>query len=52
MPDWMKKIEETFYNYAQKYDENIKELIKERELEISIEELEEILHDAKNMAVK
>ena len=48
MSDWMNKIEETFYNYTRKYDENIKELVKERGVEISNEELEEILHDAKN----
>jgi|GEM_PF-1258198 hypothetical protein len=52
MPDWMKKIEETFYSYAQRYDENIKELVKERQVEISLEELEEILQDAKNMVAK
>ena len=48
----MKKMKETFYNYAEKYDENIKDLIKEHNVEISIEELEEILADAKNISIK
>lgn len=48
----MQKMEETFYKYASKYDENIKSLIKKRNIEISIEELEEILRDAKNITVK
>ena len=46
----MNKLEETFYNYTEQYDENIKKLFKEREIEISMEELKEILHDAKNMS--
>lgn len=48
----MKKMKQTFYDYAEKYDENIKSLIKEHNIEISIEELEEILTDAKNISVK
>jgi hypothetical protein len=50
--DLIKKMEDLFYNYTEKYDENIKLLIKEREVEISMEELEEILADAKNITVK
>lgn len=50
--DIMRKIEEAFYDYVDRYDENIKTLIKERNVEISIEELDEILHDAKNVIVK
>ncbi|MFP4662037.1 MAG: hypothetical protein ACLFPF_07600 [Halanaerobiales bacterium] len=49
--DMMKKMEETFFKYAEKYDENIKTLVKEHNLEISVEELEEILADAKNITV-
>lgn len=48
----MKKMEDTFYKYAEKYDENIKDLVKERNIEISMEELEEILQDAKNISVR
>lgn len=50
--DLFKKLEETFLEYTQRYDENIKNLIKERQVEISIEELEEILDDAKNIVLK
>lgn len=46
-----KRLEETFFDYTKKYDENIKILIKKRGVEISTEELDEILHDAKNMTV-
>ena len=48
----MKKMEDTFFEYASKYDKNIKKLVKEKDVEISMEELEEILHDAKNISVK
>ena len=48
----MKKMEDAFYNYAEKYDKNIKSLMKERNVEISMEELDEILDDAKNISVK
>lgn len=47
--DLFSKMEETFYEYTKKYDQNIKSLIKDRGVELSIEELEEILHDAKMM---
>ena len=50
--DMMKKMKQAFFNYTQKYDENIKSLIKENNVEISIEELDEILADAKNITVK
>lgn len=50
--DIMKKMEETFFDYVEKYDENIKTLFKEHNVEVSMEELEEILHDAKNIIVK
>lgn len=50
--DIMKKMEKAFYDYVEKYDENIKVLFKERNVEISMEELDEILHDAKNIVVK
>ncbi len=50
--DMMKKMEQAFFNYAEKYDDNIKTLIKENNVEISIEELDEILADAKNITVK
>ncbi|HLV10394.1 MAG TPA: hypothetical protein VKY40_09300 [Halanaerobiales bacterium] len=52
MSAWMKKIEETFFNYTRKYDKNIKELVKKRGVEISNKELEEILHDAKNQVTE
>ncbi|MFW6282191.1 MAG: hypothetical protein ACOC1O_05305 [bacterium] len=47
--DIMKKMEEVFIDYAEKYDNNIKALIKERNVEISMEELNEILSDAKEI---
>lgn len=47
----MKRLEETFYDYTRQYDQNIKTLIKERGVEISMEELEEILNDAKHMVM-
>ncbi|MEJ6950609.1 hypothetical protein [Natronospora cellulosivora (SeqCode)] len=47
--DIMKKMEEAFMNYAEKYDENIRELFRKRDLEISMEELDEILEDAKEI---
>ncbi|MFW6306232.1 MAG: hypothetical protein ACOC1N_02485 [Bacillota bacterium] len=50
--DLIKKMEQTFFDYAVKYDNNIKALMKERDVEISIEELDEILADAKNITVK
>ncbi|MFP4016355.1 MAG: hypothetical protein ACLFUI_04930 [Halanaerobiales bacterium] len=50
--DLMKKMEEAFFDYATKYDENIKTLVQEHNIEISVEELEEILADAKNITVK
>ncbi|NLJ83730.1 MAG: hypothetical protein GX336_02340 [Halanaerobiaceae bacterium] len=50
--NWMKKVEDLFYNYTEKYDENIKTLMQEREVEITMEELNEILADAKNITVK
>lgn len=50
--DLMKKVEESFYDYTKKYDKNIKKLMKEHNVEISMEELEEILSDAKNISVK
>jgi len=43
------QLENSFYDYTNKYDENIKKIIKEREIEISTAELEEILQDAKNI---
>ena len=42
------KLEKTFFQYTQKYDDNIKSLVKERGIEMSMNELEEILDDAKN----
>ncbi|ACL69932.1 hypothetical protein [Halothermothrix orenii] len=45
---WIDMFEEIFYDYTKQYDENIKEIIIERNIELSIEELEEILKDAKN----
>jgi len=50
--DIMKKMEKTFFDYVEKYDENIKILFREHNVEVSMEELEEILHDAKNIIVK
>ncbi len=50
--NWMKKVEELFYSYTEKYDENIRLLMQEREVEITREELNEILADAKNITVK
>ena len=44
-------MEDLFYNYTEKYDENIKTLMQER-VEITMEELNEILVDAKNITVK
>lgn len=49
--DIMKKLENTFLNYTEQYDHNIKKLVKEKEVELSIEELEEILADAKNVTL-
>ena len=43
------KVEDLFYDYAQQYDQNIKKLIKQKDIEMSVEELEEVLEDAKNM---
>ena len=48
----LKKLEETFFDYTKKYDKNIKRLMKKREVELSTQELNEILHDAKNMLVE
>ena len=47
--DIMKKMEEAFIDYAKSYDKNIKSLMKERNVEISMEELDEILADAKEI---
>ncbi|QTL98334.1 hypothetical protein GM661_10260 [Iocasia frigidifontis] len=47
----MKKLEETFMEYTTVYDKNIKKLIKDRGVEISNQEIDEILHDAKYMTV-
>ncbi len=47
MEDIIKGLEQAFYEYTQKYDQNIKDIIKEKEIEISDGELEEILKDAK-----
>lgn len=49
---FMDKLEETFLDYTKKYDKNIKSLFKKKEVEISMEELQEILDDAKNITVK
>lgn len=49
--DYMKKLEETFMEYTTVYDKNIKKLINERGVEISNQEINEILHDAKYMTV-
>lgn len=43
------RLEKAFYEYTEKYDENIISLVKEREVEISVAELKEILQDAKNL---
>jgi hypothetical protein len=43
-----RRLEQTFLEYTQKYDSNIKTLVKERGIELSTNELEEILDDAKN----
>ena len=48
-PDLFNKVEEVFYDYASKYDENIKSLFEQRNIDISQEELQEILDKAKNM---
>ena len=45
--DILNQVEKIFYDYTQKYDENIKSIVKDREIELSIEELDEILEDAK-----
>lgn len=50
--DLMKRLESTFYQYTKNYDENIKKLIKERAIEVSMEEMDEILHDAKNLSTE
>ena len=36
-----------FYEYTEKYDKNIISLIKEKNIEISLDEIKEILSDAK-----
>lgn len=41
------KLENTFYQYTEKYDQNIIDLVKNKNIEISLEELKEILEDAK-----
>ena len=48
MDQVFQKLEKTFFEYTKKYDENIKTLIKERGIELSMNELKEILDDAKN----
>ena len=48
-PDIMDKVEEVFFDYANKYDQNIKTLFQQYDIEISDQKLEEILDQAKKM---
>ena len=48
MADIFKRLADVFYEYTEKYDKNIISLIKEKDLEISLDELKEVLNDAKN----
>jgi len=45
----LNKVEDIFYDYARKYDENIKNLFNQENINISNEKLQEILDKAKNM---
>ena len=47
MADIFEKLADTFYDYTKKYDKNIINLVREKNIEISLEELREILDDAK-----
>ncbi len=43
----MDKLVDVFMEYTNKYDENIKKLINEKNVEVSSGQLDEILQDAK-----
>ncbi len=45
----LNKVEELFYDYARKYDENIKNIFNRENINISNDKLQEILDQAKNM---
>ena len=47
MTDIFNRLSEVFYEYTEKYDKNIISLIKEKNIEISLDEIKEILSDAK-----
>mgnify|MGYP006284292399 FL=1 len=47
MTDIFNRLSEVFYEYTEKYDKNIISLIKEKNIEVSLDEIKEILDDAK-----
>lgn len=47
----MERLETQFYHYTERYDANILALFKERQIDIDIQILEDILFEAKRRGV-
>lgn len=48
----MKRLEQKFFEYAQQYDHNIISIVQERNLNIDLNLLQQVLDEAKHRAVR